>query len=118
LLMLSRKRSRHGIVFASSSSCQRSYFKKHARQGADSNRMAAISLIAVTLRVERSIDQLTRSEHGCPRHAKLLLDIRQVVQVVAVVPIVERKSQALFHVALFHARGCIHRNRRLMPHAD
>src|SRR5688572_4762747 len=80
--------------------------------------MTAIWSIPILLRVERRIDELTRSEDRRVSHSELLLDVAEVVPIVPVVPIIKRKGEPLLHVALLDAGGRVHADGGLMPHPD
>ena len=90
---------------------------KRALHGRDAARVRAEFVLLVIDGIERRVDELVRAEDGSLGHPKLLLNIGKVGAVVGVVPVVERKREAGFHVLLLDTRGRIHGERRLVPHA-
>ncbi len=70
------------------------------------------------LGIERGRKNLPRAEDCRIRHAEMFLNVAEVIPVVGIVPVVERKDHAVAHVALFHASSGVHRDGCFLPHAD
>ena len=92
--------------------------KVSSKQSRDAVAVVRVGTVVIEFWIFGCVNQLANAEQCGSRHSKLFLDVRQVIPVMPVVPVVERERQRVAHILLFSSRRRVHRYGRLIPHPD